>query len=221
MRYLLFISQRSVSLLAVLTVTVALSLAPMGCNDSPGPTAPRQSVRDQCLERAVFGDPASSSYILPYPVGASYSLLQTYCGPQNHGTDNQLAYDFTIPFGDPVVAACAGTVRRVVEIYADDDRDGAHHNHMFIEHEDGTTAFYAHLVHDGVVVQEGDWVEQGQHIAYSGTSGGTVAVLHFGVYHTWPVQGGNDVAVNFRNADGPVNARGGLQQSAVYTALPY
>ncbi len=90
--------------------------------------------------------------------------------------------------------------------------------------EEGQTlrpTFYAHLVHDGVVVQEGDWVEQGQQIAFSGTSGGTVAVLHFGVYHTWPVQGGNDVAVNFRNAEGPLDERGGLQQGAFYTALPY
>jgi murein DD-endopeptidase MepM/ murein hydrolase activator NlpD len=197
---------------------VAASVAPVGCGDNP--TAPQQSVRDQCLARAVFGDSATSAYVLPYPVGASYSLLQTYCGPQNHGRDNQLAYDFTIPFGDPVVAARAGTVRRVVDTYADDDREGSHNNHLFIEHEDGTAAMYAHLVQHGVVVQEGDWVEQGQLIALSGTSGGTVAVLHFGVYRTWLNQGGDDVAVNFRNAEGPLDERGGLVQGAVYTALP-
>jgi murein DD-endopeptidase MepM/ murein hydrolase activator NlpD len=169
----------------------------------------------------VFGDPESSAYVLPYPVGASYPLLQTYCGPQNHGADDQLAYDFRIPFGDPVVAARSGTVRLVVDHYADDDQNRAHHNHMFIEHEDGTAAFYAHLVQHSVVQDEGDPVEQGQLIALSGTSGGTVAVLHFGVYRTWPVRGGDDVAVNFRNAEGPLDERGGLQQGAVYTALPY
>jgi murein DD-endopeptidase MepM/ murein hydrolase activator NlpD len=173
------------------------------------------------MSRAVFGDPESSAYVLPYPVGASYPLLQTYCGPQNHGADDQLAYDFTIPFGDPVVAARAGTVRLVVDHYADDDRNRAHHNHMFIEHEDGTTAFYAHLVQNSVVAEEGEHVEQGQIIALSGTSGGTVAVLHFGVYRTWPVQGGNDLAINFRNAEGPLDERGGLRQGAVYRALPY
>jgi murein DD-endopeptidase MepM/ murein hydrolase activator NlpD len=169
----------------------------------------------------VFGNPATSAYILPFPVGASYPLLQTYCGPQNHGRDNQLAYDFTIPFGDPVVASRSGTVRRVVDTYADDDRVGSHNNHMFIQHEDGTTAMYAHLVQHSVTVQEGEWVEQGQRIALSGTSGGIVAVLHFGVYRTWPNQQGNDVAINFRNADGPLDERGGLVQGAVYTALSY
>jgi len=174
-----------------------------------------------CLARAVFGSPEDSEYILPYPVGASYPLLQTYCGPQNHRNDNQLAYDFTIPFGDPVIAARAGIVRRVTEHFADNDTNRANHNHLFIEHSDGTTAFYAHLVQDSVLPEVGDRVAQGELIAQSGTSGGTVAVLHFGVYCTWPVQGGNDVAINFRNADGPLDERGGLVQSATYTALPY
>jgi len=191
----------------------------VSCGDSP--TEPRQTTRQQCLARAVFGEPADSAYILPFPVGASYPLLQTYCGPQNHGNDNQLAYDFTIPFGDPVIAARGGIVRRVVDTYADDDRLGSHNNHMFIQHEDGTTAMYAHLVQHSVVVREGGQVERGQLIALSGTSGGTVAVLHFGVYHTWPNQEGNDVAINFRNAAGPLDDLGGLVQGATYTALPY
>jgi murein DD-endopeptidase MepM/ murein hydrolase activator NlpD len=92
---------------------------------------------------------------------------------------------------------------------------------LFIEHEDGTTAFYAHLVQHSVAADVGDPVEQGQIIALSGTSGGTVAVLHFGVYRTWPVQGGNDLAINFRNAGGPLDEHGGLRQGAVYRALPY
>jgi hypothetical protein len=195
----------------------------LACSDSP--SAPDQtfdqSARQQCLTRAVFGSPTDSEYILPYSVGASYPLLQTYCGPQNHGKDNQLAYDFSIPFGKPVIAARAGIVRDVTEHFADNDTNRANHNHMYIEHSDGTTAFYAHLVEDSVLPEVGDRAEQGEPIAQSGTSGGTLAVLHFGVYRTWPVQGGNDVAINFRNADGPLDERGGLVQGATYTALPY
>ena len=201
--------------LAVLLASSGL----VGCGDSP--TEPRQTTRDQCLARAVFGDPADSAYILPFPVGASYPLLQTYCGPQNHGNDNQLHYDFTIPFGDPVIAARGGIVRHVTEHFADNDTNRANHNHMFIEHGDGTTAFYAHLVQNSVLPEVGDRVRRGELIAQSGTSGGTVAVLHLGVYRTWPVNGGDDVAVNFRNADGPLDERGGLVQGATYTALPY
>ncbi len=107
-------SLRSLTLAAITCLAVFLYLMSLfACSDSP--SAPDQesdqSARQQCLDRAVFGSPADSEYILPIPVGASYPLLQTYCGPQNHGNDNQLAYDFTIPFGDPVIAARAGIVR--------------------------------------------------------------------------------------------------------------
>jgi len=207
-------------LIALVSLAVPLSSVGLaGCGDSP--TEPQQTIRQQCLAGAVFGDPVDSAYILPFPIGASYPLLQTYCGPQNHGNDNQLHYDFTIPFGDPVIAARSGVVRHVTEHFADDDTNRANHNHMFIEHGDGTTAFYAHLVQDSVLPAVGDRVRQGELIAQSGTSGGTVAVLHFGVYRTWPVRGGDDVAVNFRNAEGPLDERGGLVQGATYTALPY
>jgi murein DD-endopeptidase MepM/ murein hydrolase activator NlpD len=193
------------------------------CSDSPSPSdqVPDQPAGQQCMARAVFGSPADSEYTLPYPVGASYTLLQTYCGPQNHRNDNQLAYDFTIPLGDPVIAARAGIVRRVTEHFADNDTNPANHNHMFIEHSDGTTAFYAHLAQSSVLPEVGEHVAQGELIAQSGTSGGTVPVLHFGVYRTWPPQGGDDMAINFRNADGPLDERGGLVQGATYTALPY
>lgn len=198
-------------------------LSGLACSDNPSAPAqaPVQSTRQLCQARAVFGNPADSEYILPYPVGASYLLLQTYCGPQNHGNDNQLAYDFLIPVGDPVIAARAGVVRLVTEHFADTDTNRAHTNQMFIVHSDGTTAFYAHLMQNSVLPEEGDRVAQGELIAQSGRSGGTVAVLHLGVYCTWPAQGGNDMAINFRNADGPLDERGGLVQGAAYTALPY
>ena len=53
----------------------------------------------------------------------------------------------------------------MVDTYADDDTVGSHNNHMFIEHEDGTTAMYAHLVQDSAVVRVGDAVIAGQLIA--------------------------------------------------------
>lgn len=217
-------SLRPLTARGITAMAVFLSLMSLfACSDNPSTPAqaPVQSTRQQCQTRAVFGNPADSEYILPYPVGASYLLLQTYCGPQNHGNDNQLAYDFLIPLGDPVIAVRAGIVRLVTEHFADNDTNRANHNNMFIEHSDGSTAFYAHLVQHSVLPEEGDWVAQGELIAQSGRSGGTVAVLHLGVYCTWPVQGGNDMAINFRNADGPLDERGGLVQGATYTALPY
>lgn len=207
----------------VLAILAVASIAPAACGDNPSAPAQAdaQSPVQQCLSRAVFGDPAASLYVLPYPVGAAYSLMQTYCGPYSHARDNQLAYDFLIPFGGEVVAARAGIVRIVVDTYADDDTVGSHNNHMFIEHDDNTTAMYAHLVQHSAVVQVGDRVEQGQLIALSGTSGTSVAHLHFGVYRTWPHRSGDDLPVNFRNADGALDERGGLQVGVSYTALPY
>lgn len=130
-----------------------------------------------------------------------------------------------MPVGDDVIAARAGTVIEV--------RDGTpdisaweyegQHNYIFIQHEDGTVAFYAHLKKDSIAVQVGQYVEIGQRIAASGNSGmtGGKPHLHFGVYASYPTEEGFDVPVNFRNADGQLDTRGGLQRWKFYTALPY
>ena len=87
-------------------LTVAVAVWSAGCSGPEPKPLP-------CLERAVFGDPAESPYVLPYPVGRSYRLAQAYCYPRG-GHRNQLAYDFDMPIGEPVVAARAGVVRRVL-----------------------------------------------------------------------------------------------------------
>jgi len=47
------------------------------------------------------------------------------------------------------------------------------------------------------------------------------AVLHFEVFTTPEYDPLNDVAVSFRNADGPLDGRGGLVEGAADTALPH
>jgi murein DD-endopeptidase MepM/ murein hydrolase activator NlpD len=176
------------------------------------------------MERAVFGDPAASPYVLPYPVGCSFRLAQGYCNPRG-GHRNQLAYDFDMPIGEPVVAARAGVVRRVRDDLPDTGAtpDPGQHNNILILHDDGTVAFYGHLKQNSVVVRVDQRVVQGQRIAASGNSGNTLGEphLHFGVYQSWPATEGFDVAVNFRNADGPLNERRGLITGAVYEAQSY
>ena len=90
-----------------------------------------------CLDRASFGDPAESAYVLPYPLGASHPVYQSYCWVTD-GYCDQLAYDFTIPIGDPIVAARGGVVRGVREDSPDDGQGLGKHNFVFIEHDDGT-----------------------------------------------------------------------------------
>ena len=170
-----------------------------------------------CLGRDVFGDPQNSPYILPFPVGESYRLNNSYCVPTG-GHREQQAYDFLIPIGDTIVAARAGVVRDV-EQSSPDDGMGTDHNHVTIEHSDGTVGFYAHLKQFGVLVQAGEDVQAGQPIALAGHSGTTDVVhLHFGVYSDYPTVEGQDRAVNFKNFEGPLDCRGGLVNGATYTA---
>jgi murein DD-endopeptidase MepM/ murein hydrolase activator NlpD len=158
-----------------------------------------------CLDRASFGDPQDSDYILPYPVGASYSVYQSYCHPTG-GHRNQLAYDFSIPVGDMVIAARGGVVRQIREDSPDDGQGYGEHNYVYIEHQDGTLAFYAHLMQNSVMVDPGDTVETGRYFAFSGNSGLTGEPhLHFGVYEDYPPVEGADIPVNFRNAEGPLD----------------
>ncbi len=174
-----------------------------------------------CYNRAIFGDPEDSDYILPYPVGAAYPVYQSYCW-RTGGHRNQLAYDFTIPIGDTIVAARSGIVREIREDSPDNGEGVGEHNYVFIQHEDGTLAFYAHLMQYSIIVEPDDTVEIGQYFAFSGNSGESDEPhLHFGVYEDYPPVEGVDVPVNFRNAEGPLDSRGGLIRGEVYRAMPY
>ena len=174
-----------------------------------------------CLDRAVFGDPANSEYVLPYPVGAAYTVYQSYCWPTG-GHRNQLAYDFTMPIGDAVVAARGGIVREVREDSPDNGGGYGEHNYVYVEHDDGTLAFYAHLMQYSVSVEPGDTLERGQQFASSGNSGESGEPhLHVGVYVDYPPVEGVDLPANFRNAEGPLDSRGGLIRGEAYLALPY
>jgi murein DD-endopeptidase MepM/ murein hydrolase activator NlpD len=177
-----------------------------------------------CLERAVFGEPSQSPYVLPYPVGFSFRLMQGYCYSEG-GHRNQLAYDFETPVGTQVITARSGLVMQVRSDLPDDGKQpqSGQHNHIMIKHDDGTVAFYAHLKQNSITVKVGDYVSQGQPIAESGNSGNTQGLphLHFGVYESWPAKEGFDVAVNFRNAEGTLDQRKGLRPGGYFKALSF
>jgi hypothetical protein len=201
-------------------ITSAVSVA---CGGETGLTAGEP---ETCLDRAVFGDPSDSPYVLPYPVGTSYPVLQGYCSNGSHR--NRFPYDFLLVFGDTVTAARGGVVRVVVESWTDDDKEGSHNNYLFMIHDDGSVALYAHFRHEGISVREGDRVVTGQPLGAIGESGTPTpcaflecGILHFGVYASWPPTDENEVPVNFRNADGALDARGGLRAGGVYAALEY
>jgi murein DD-endopeptidase MepM/ murein hydrolase activator NlpD len=207
----------AVNKLFVFTAFLLMTTLFASCNEAPRHSLP-------CLERAVFGDPNQSPYILPFSVDESFRLIQGYC--YSHGGHrNQLAYDFETSIGVPVLAARAGRVMKIRGDLPDDGKqsDPGQHNHIMIKHDDGTVAFYAHLKQNSIVIKVDEHVSQGQPIAQSGNSGNTQGLphLHFGVYQDWPAQGGFNVAVNFRNAEGTLDHRGGLRPGGYFRALPY
>jgi murein DD-endopeptidase MepM/ murein hydrolase activator NlpD len=168
-----------------------------------------------CPSRAIFEAPASSEYILPFPAGESYYLSQSYCTPEGSHRE-QLHYDFDMPIGSEIVAARAG---EVVDIRDGHSNISTTFNYLFIKHEDGTVAFYAHFTPFRFAVSRGDSVLQGQLLGLSGSSGSPCCRhLHFGVYQDNPPRHGHDVAVNFNNANGPLDSCGGLVWGAIYTA---
>ncbi len=202
-----------------LTIVVTMMASFLLCSCSEKNRKPQT-----CKERAVFGDAFQSPYILPYSVGATFRLMQGYCY-SNGGHRNQLAYDFETPVGTQVIAARSGLVMKVRSDLPDDGKqpESGQHNHIMIQHDDGTVAFYAHLKQNSIQVKVGDQVSQGQPIAKSGNSGNTQGWphLHFGVYQGWPAQEGFDVPVNFRNAEGTLDQRRGLRPGGHFKALPF
>jgi len=122
-------------------------------------------------------------YRLPFRERKTYRLAQGFNGRQSHRSDqSRHALDFQLEVGDAVHAARGGTVVRAVDWFC---RAGGREllsqvNMIVILHDDGTMAHYVHLAHKGVLVGEGERVERGQHIAYTGMTGFTGGPhLHF------------------------------------------
>jgi murein DD-endopeptidase MepM/ murein hydrolase activator NlpD len=163
-------------------------------------------------------------YVLPYSAGKSYVLSQTCCNPDG-GHSNQLAYDFAIYLGDTVCCMRSGVVKEMREDQPDTGGDisSSKHNYLMVEHDDGTVAFYAHLMQDEVLVDVGSHVEQGQKIARSGNSGNTLNFphLHVGLYESYPPVETYDLPIIFKNVEGTLDGDGRLIPDNWYTALEY
>jgi murein DD-endopeptidase MepM/ murein hydrolase activator NlpD len=149
----------------------------------------------------------NSEYVLPYPVGQSYLVIQANCSGYGHSGFWTHGYDFSMQIGTIVTAARRGKVG-----WANDgcnDGNKMCTNLITIIHDDGTVALYSHLTRDGVLVKSGDLVEAGDTIGRSGNTGNTGGTphLHFSVHpcNTLPgLPGSGDcpsLPVNFKNTD--------------------
>ena len=170
-----------------------------------------------CMQWATFENPAESKYVLPYSEGTAYEVGQSYCFANGTHRD-QLAYDFLMPIGTEVLAARSGEVVLLYDGSPDDNTGYA--NYLFIQHDDGSVALYGHLQEGSALVELRESVEAGDLIALGGNSGSSmVPHLHFAVFADWPNYEGTDLAINFRNADEPLDVLGGLLMHKKYRAL--
>lgn len=145
-----------------------------------------------------LGDPKvvhDSTYLyrFPFKKGKKYEVSQTFNGKFSHNhIASKYAIDFQLEVGEPVHAAREGVVIKVEKHFKDHGGEEYKYkaNRIILLHEDGTTASYVHLDYNGVLVEEGEYVEKGQHIGYSGLTGFTRGPhLHF------VVRRGKDIAV--------------------------
>jgi hypothetical protein len=119
---------------------------------------------------AVYEDWSTSDYVLPFPVGKSYTTNLSHCSGSYHseGNPDEYAIDFEMPIGSSVTAARAGRVVFMEESGEDGDFPN---NLVIIKHQDGTYAQYMHLTEKGATVSVGDEVQQGAEIGLSGNTG--------------------------------------------------
>ena len=147
-------------------------------------------------------------YRLPYADGKSYRVIQSFGSRFSHTGLEQFAIDFLMREGTPVHAARSGVVARLEESHSIgcwEDGCGRYANYVVILHDDGTTGEYYHLSKNGVLVNVGDRVAAGQHIALSGNTGHTtVPHLHFAVYRAVAWGQTQSVPIRFSSADGIV-----------------
>ena len=159
----------------------------------------------------AVGDPSTAHhnddilYLFPYAHGTKHRVTQGHNGDFSHFGENQYALDFDLDEGVEIYAARDGIVARVKE----DSRVGgvgsqyaAYGNNVMIAHDDGSFGNYVHLRYRGAVVEEGERVEAGQRIGYSGSTGlASGPHLHFDVRLPRTEGGMMSIPVRFLNAD--------------------
>jgi murein DD-endopeptidase MepM/ murein hydrolase activator NlpD len=110
-----------------------------------------------------------------------------------------------------------GKVALLEEGFTDGDHGLEEGNYVVVLHNDETVAVYGHLTHDGVLVEIGSRVKQGDTIALSGASGASEKP-HLHLHVAQRSNPDNTLPITFRNTR--PNPRG-PQRGEVYEALPH
>lgn len=148
-------------------------------------------------------------YQLPYEIGASHRVTQSYFGKFSHDENSHYAVDFAMSVGTKVCAAREGIV---VGFYENSDQGGPNDkylklsNYILIRHSDLTIGAYYHLKNKGVLVRIGEKVARGQVIAYSGNTGFSFAPhLHFEVLKAKTGKESQSLPIKFKTRRGIIS----------------
>ncbi|MFA6213064.1 MAG: M23 family metallopeptidase [Candidatus Obscuribacterales bacterium] len=150
-------------------------------------------------------------YALPFLPNAEYKVMQGYRGPTHKvGQIHEFAVDFALPENTVICAARNGTVigfRDDSMIGGPEDKYNMCANYVYIKHDDGSYAEYAHLQRNGALVKLGSRVERGQIIALSGNTGQSSGPhLHFSVFYYDKLHLRHSVPLIFTTAKGLITS---------------
>jgi len=160
----------------------------------------------------------TSEYVLPYPVGVTYTCIQGYVGRTYHRGVFEYGVDFDMPIGTIVTAARGGRVVFVEESFNDGDYGLGKENLVVVLHSDGTFGRYVHLTKNGALVDVNQTVAQGDTIGLSGNTGFSIRPhLHFDVTKDCSQSNCQTIPIWFRNTRAHPY---GLVTGESYTAEP-
>lgn len=188
---------RAVGASLALAGALLLPPAPADAQDAPEDGTCDRAPYEEAFRSARHDD--SVRYGLPFRPEIPRLCTQGAGGPTHRGRVHY-AFDFVLPEATPVVAARAGRVVCVVDGYgegsfSEEFLDRA--NRVEIQHDDGTVGDYGHL-RAGIAVREGQRVEAGEVLGYSGNSGlSNGPHLHFSVWGPHPDKGESTLPIRF------------------------
>jgi len=188
-----------------LLITLLLLLILTGCSVSNDPAR----IHFRQLQMGIVTEDTSYAYSLPYKPNTTHQLVQGYFSQYSHR--NRAALDFKMKRGTDVHAARGGVVVRMKE---DGVKGGWNRkyrpegNFIVIQHDDSSRAGYWHLQPQGVLVNAGDTVQQGQLIGICGKTGYALFPhLHFLVWRNSRDGRWQQIATRFKTSKGIIYLR--------------
>lgn len=134
--------------------------------------------RQEALAAGAPGAVASSGWARPASgwISDGFGPRPVICGGDGCSSGYHYAYDIATGCWAPIYAANSGIVSFA-------GWSGTYGNYVKINHGGGISTGYAHISNGGTLVGGGQWVEAGQQIAWSGTTGASTGChLHFEVW---------------------------------------